>query len=59
MNSHPGQNAGTNHQQVQTKANAVNSSGRKSETNKRSVKTVKKDNNVKESENKDSNHREK
>jgi hypothetical protein len=37
----------------------VNSSGRKSETNKRSVKTVKKDNNVKESENKDSNHREK
>jgi hypothetical protein len=59
MNSHSGQNAGTNHPQVKTKANVVNSSGRKNEINKRSVKTVKKDNSVKESENKDSNHREK
>jgi hypothetical protein len=59
MNSHSGQNAGTNHPQVQTKTTVVKSSARKNETNKRSVTTVKKDNNIKESENKDSNHREK
>jgi hypothetical protein len=37
----------------------VKSSARKNETNKRSVKTEKKDNNIKESENKDSNRRDK
>jgi hypothetical protein len=59
INSHAGQNAGTNHPQVQTKTTVVKSSNRKNETNKRSVTTEKKDNNIKESENKDSNHREK
>lgn len=57
VNPHSGQNAGTNHAHEQSKSTVATSSNHKSETKKKTETTARKDHKTKESENKESNHR--